>query len=260
MLGATLVAFLLTAATATAAPQLLEGWHATSSPPSQVHAHEGFQAPMFQTISGCMSVPVTTLFHNNPSTAQWIRWSDGSNVKQVIDYPDWTPGAVFEATRVDTLNICQSQFDSWGWREVRVTENNGSPRDFGTTRWCVWVPNNGKSRSDYCGGPTVAGRCGGGWWYEDLAYSIVFVDCRDVNIVQTRNLVAGDKIRAHAQAGTLIARLDPDFHYGNEGTAAAFVNGAWTVPSGLAPGTHRLHMRDGRSNGEAGVYVLVFTV
>ena len=38
------------------------------------------------------------------------------------------------------------------------------------------------------------------------------------------------------------------------------VSGAVTIPAGLTPGQHKLHLRDHRTNGQAGAYVLTFTV
>lgn len=261
------ILLLVVCSTASASTEEVQGWRTSND-----HIHTQFNAPMLGTLSSSLTVPVTTLLHNRAGgRLTFVRWADGSNVKQTVSLNVVGTGAP-EQSVVTNLTLNPSSFDASGWREARVTSNfvdtNGD-REFTTTRTCIFVVN-GKSRSDYCAAGTTtsvtsAGRCGGGAWYAATEYSVAFVDCRDVKTAQTRSLVAGDTIRVKAQAGSLNVHLDPAFHAGNPGTVllANGPTGTWrtiTIPSGLAAGTHKLHVRDQRSNGEAGVYTLLFTI
>jgi hypothetical protein len=238
---------------------------AWKTPMSHIHTLDCMQ--QFQTLSAPVSCPVTTLLHNSDETLSFVRWSDYSTVEQSISM-NWTPGPVGEATRTDTFMLDPAKFAASGWRELRWTSNATSPtRAFTTTRECLWVVN-GKPRSDDCGGPATAGRCGGGSWYPDPPgnYLVSFVDCRDVNKAQTQPFHAGDVIRVKFQ-GTGNhgeANIDPHFHMGDAGVVLPDMIGGdrWTtlrIPAGLAPGPHKLVLRDVWTNGNEGVYVQPFT-
>jgi len=233
-----------------------------------VHIHTVDCMAQFQALSAPVSCPVTTLLHNSDETLTFVRWSDYSTVIQKISM-SWTPGPVSEATRTDTFTLDPAKFAASGWREVRWTSNAGSPtRAFTTSRECLWVVN-GKGRSDNCGGPATAGRCGGGGWYPDSPgnYLISFIDCRDASSAQTA-WTAGQRIRVRFQGSGNHgeANIDPHFHQGDSGivVATSLVGGnTWTtvqIPAGLAPGQHELHLRSVWMNGNAGAYVLPFTV
>ncbi len=218
---------------------------------------------MLQTLSSPLVMPVTTLLHHEVEPLSYVRWSDGSNVKQRVDIEVQGDGSD-EQRVVTELTLDPAKFDASGWREVRITSNMaGSRREFTTTRTCVFVVN-GKSRRDYCGGPTVAGRCGGGAWYPDTLYRIVMVDCRDVAKAQTGSFNPGDTVRVKFQNGPGFANLDPAFHAGNPGTVlgADLAMDKWqkiTIPTDAPAGAHKLHLR-ATGAGAAGAYVLAFTV
>jgi hypothetical protein len=233
-----------------------------------LHMHQAVDLPELSTLSAPRDVTVNVLLHNNPTShhVNFVRWSDGSNVKQSVSV-NWTGNATPEQAFTVTLHLDPAKFDHDGWREVRITTNKDKPdREFTTTRIPVYVTGSGKSVENYAWSGSNAGRCGGGSWYPDLSsnYRIAFVDCRDIQTTQTRPLVAGDTIRVKAQDGGLFANLDPHFHAGDPGQPMV-VNGAantWktvTIPAGLAPGVHKLHIRS-QTGVEAGAFVLSFTV
>lgn len=240
----------------------VQAWKTANS-----HIHTIDCVQQFQTISAPLRCPLTTLLHNSDETVTFTRWSDYSSVIQSIPML-WQPGVVSEAIRTDTFTLDPASVAASGWREVRWTSNADSPtRAFTTTRECLWIVN-GKRRSDNCGGPTTAGRCGGGGWYPDPPdnYLISTIDCRDVARAQSWH--AGDRIRVRFQGSGNHgeANIDPRFHQGDAGVVLAtnLVGGnAWTtvtIPAGLAPGPHRLVLRDVWKNGNEGVYVQPFTL
>lgn len=240
----------------------VQGWRTTND-----HIHTSVPLDMLATISAPTPINVTTLLHNRVGgTLTFVRWSDQSGIRQVVKMSVTGTGES-EQRVVTPLTIDPALIPTSGYTEIRVTSNfvaSDGSREFTTTRLCLNIVN-GKTRKDYCGGPTVAGRCGGGAWYTATDYSVATVDCRDIKTTQTRPLVAGDTIRVKAQSGSLMVNLDPAFHVGNPGTSllAGGVKGTWhkvTIPTGLTPGVHKLHVRDQRTNGEAGAYVLTFTV
>lgn len=267
LMSAAILAMAALGLTACDIPQEQQAWQTQNS-----HLHVSWdKLNMLDTLDAPRQVPLRVLFHNNPGTLTFVRWSDGSAVKQVIR-TDWTPGgdqseAVYPGDL--TLTIDPAKFDASGWREVRITANRGEPeREFTTSRLCVFVEN-GKPRSDYCntgpaGSPQAAGRCGGGSWYPVPEYRIVFIDCRDVKRAQEQPTRGGDTFRIKAQDGPLTATLDPAFHTGNEGRvllrdAAANTWHTVRIPADIAPGVHKLHMRaTAPATGEAGVHVLTF--
>jgi hypothetical protein len=249
------------AVTATGASAFeVQGWKTQDQ-----HIHETFAMPFFTTISAPVTLQVDDLLHNAP-TIEHVNFVDlqdqGTTISKasVSVWGDGSPEQRFSAT----VTIDPAKFAHSGWQEVRVRSNIDKPdREFPTTRLCLFI-NNGKSRSDYCGGPGVQGRCGGGAWYPDIPsnYRIIFIDCRDVALTQTRDLFAGDKIRVKAQDGGLFCNVDPHFHAGDPGIVL-LANGAantWTtltIPGGLAPGAHKLHCRS-QTGVEAGAFVLDF--
>ena len=169
------------------------------------------------------------------------------------------------------LRIDPAQFAASGWREVRITANRGTPeREFTTSRLCLFVKN-GKSRSDNCnsgpeGQPQEAGRCGGGSWYPQPEYRIVFIDCRDMQTMQTEHMQGGERIRVKGQDGPLTVTLDPSFHANPQNPGRVLLSNAsadtWhtvTIPSDLSEGIHKLHSRAmATETGEAGVHVQSF--
>jgi hypothetical protein len=251
---------ILLATAALASAYEVQGWKTQDQ-----HIHETFTMPFFQTISSPTVLQVNDLLHNAPTNehVSFVDLQDQGNTiskAAVSIWGDSSPEQRFSAT----VTIDPAKFAHSGYQEVRVRSNIDKPdREFTTTRLCLNIQN-GKSRSDYCGGPTVAGRCGGGAWYPDIPsnYRIIFVDCRDVALTQTRDLFAGDKIRVKAQDGGLFCNLDPHFHADDPGMVLV-ANGAantWTtltIPGGLAPGPHKLHCRS-QTGVEAGAFVLDF--
>jgi hypothetical protein len=234
--------------------------------PSQQHIHATDTLTQFQRISGTTQFQVTVLLHNSTAHINWVRWGCESSVKQYVPVNWQGTGAHEERFGPVTLSISPSQCPGL-YREIRVTANADripltNNRAFTTTRTCLQM---GTSGTNYCGGPTQAGRCGGGAWYEATEYSIARVDCRDVATMQSRPLRPGvDTIRVDAQAGSVFAHIDPGFHAFNPGIAVVSNGGtSWrtfTVPAGLAPGPHKLVVRDRRTNGEEGVAVFGFVV
>ncbi|MGZ4275319.1 MAG: hypothetical protein ACXVFK_01480 [Solirubrobacteraceae bacterium] len=234
------------------------------------HIHTDVCLPFLKTLSAPADIDVRSLLHNSDSTARFVRWSDGSNVKQSVAV-NWHPGPVMEASRYDTLHLDPALFDADGWRELRITTDANDPvkgRWYTTSRYCVFVQGSGKARSDYCGGPTTSGRCGWAGWYGD--YFNVYVDCRDYNRVLTGPLHAGDTLRVKFQDARGVATIDPDFHHDNPGQVIydGAGNDTWrtiTIPAGLAPGPHKLHLRteQTRTSSPAGTFagagVLTFT-
>jgi len=251
-------------------PQEAQGWRTVND-----HIHTACQLPMLSKLDSFVSTSCTTLLHNRVGgELTFLRWGDETNV---IEYFPMSVVGTGESEQKVVTNITMNpaKFTKSGWREIRVTSNfvaSNGDREFTTTRVCVFVAN-GNPRSDYCNkgeagvSPTAAGRCGAGAWYAATLYSVVFVDCRDVWKSLTRSLSAGDTIRVKAQTGTglLYVNLDPVFHANNPGTplivgVPSGTTATVTIPSGLSPGLHKLHMRDERLNGEAGIYVLPFTI
>ena len=254
---------------ALASVQEVQGWKSIDT-----HIHTQADVPMLQTLSAPVTVPVTTLLHNQCGAAlTFIRWSDGSNIKQTV--PVSVIGDCSSEQVITTnLTLDPALFDASGWRELRITSNIGSPeREFTTTRYPVNVVN-GKPKSNYAWDGVGAGRCGGGAWYPDTDYRVVFVDCRDVQRSLTGVWHPGDRIRVKFQDGIGAANWDPHFHAGDFGIPQEIAGNApnkWltvTVPAfsaaqpgfpGFAPGWHKLHLRalgTTDSLGEAGAYVL----
>jgi hypothetical protein len=240
-----------------------QGWKSQDE-----HIHQNVLLPELSSVSAPVDVQVKLLLHNNLTSRHinYIRWSDGSNVKQVVPL-NVTGDGSSEQPFSATLHLDPKLFDHDGWRELRVTTNYDKPSrtEFTTTRLPVFVTGSGKSVENYAwkGGSDV-GRCGGGAWYSDLSsnYRIVFIACPDVQMAQQRDLFAGDKIRVKAQDGGLFCNLDPHFHAGDPGIVLV-ANGAantWTtltIPGGLVPGAHKLHCRS-QTGVEAGAFVLDF--
>jgi hypothetical protein len=135
-------------------------------------------------------------------------------------------------------------------------------REFTTSRECVNIATGNGTSQNYCGGPTVAGRCGGGAWYAVIEYLIGFVDCRDWlrGSSTGAGFRPGDKIRVRTQSvGGGSATFDPAFHSGDPGAGIQSTppSNAWTtitVPN-LPPGMRKLHLRD-RRLGFAGAVVM----
>jgi hypothetical protein len=235
---------------------------------SDNHIHtEIADAPMLVTVSSPQPMHVTTRLHNRVGQLTFVDTQYGPSGTQLEkhSYSDrfgnGTPEQVFQ----DTFTIDPAKFPNSGWQEIRVRSNimeNGR-REFTTTRLCADIQN-GKPRSDYCGGPATEGRCGSGAWYDDIQYRIVFVDCRDVAraLLGTAHK-AGDQVRVKMQDGPGIATIDPKFHAGDPGRVIAsnIPANTWTtvtIPGGLSRGPHKLHLR-AMGGLEAGVYVLPFT-
>ena len=71
---------LVAAQAAHAGTQEVQGWLTPD-----IHVHTTFDAPMLQTLSSPLVMPVTTLLHHEVEPLSYVRWSDGSNVKQCVD-------------------------------------------------------------------------------------------------------------------------------------------------------------------------------
>jgi hypothetical protein len=254
---------------AVASVQEVQGWKSINT-----HIHTQADVPMLGTLSARVTVPVTTLLHNQCGTAlTFVRWSDGTNVKQSVPL-SVTGDCSSEQVITTNLTLDPAKFDASGWRELRITSNIGFPeREFTTTRYPVNVVN-GLAKSDYAWDGVGAGRCGGGAWYPDTEYRVAFVDCRDVQKSLTGVWHPGEKIRVKFEDGIGAANWDPHFHAGDFGIAQAIPGNApnkWltiTIPQfspaapgvpSFGPGWHKLHLRSlGTSDnlGEAGAYVL----
>jgi chitodextrinase len=235
-----------------------QGWQT-----DETHIHSNFGLTMFQTISSRITVPVTTLLHNSRSTITGVRWSCESDVKQTIPTSFKGTGASEETFTVN-LTIDPSLCPK-GWQEIRVTSDATLPdgsREFTTSRECVNIATGNGTSQNYCGGPTVAGRCGGGAWYAATDYLIGFVDCRDWLKASSTGagFRPGDKIRVRTQStGGGSAAFDPAFHSADPGAGIQSTppSNAWTtitVPS-LPPGMRKLHLRD-RLLGYSGAVVM----
>lgn len=229
----------------------------------QTHIHMGTDLPMFTQLTSSRTVNVSLLLHNSRATINLIRWSCESDVKQSKSLNLVGDGSPAQTFPTQTLTVNPSLCTS-GWREVRFTANAEIPgvgREFTTSRRCIRM---GTGSSNYCGGPTVAGRCGGGAWYVPTEYLIGFVDCRDWQKAQTTGFRPGERIRVRTQnSGGGVATFDPDFHNGFLGISpqATPPNNSWTtvaVPQ-LAPGQHRMHLRDRRA-GFSGAVVMPLRV
>ncbi|MBA3688456.1 MAG: hypothetical protein H0W81_06480 [Chloroflexi bacterium] len=241
----------------------VQGWKTDTE-----HVHTTFNLVQNQAISGTVPVTITSLCHNNLSTITFVRIAVQSTVVAVDNADHRCTGAV-EETFTTTLNLTASQSSFQGYNEVRVTTNvvrPGGEREFTTSRTCLNFQN-GKAAGNYCGGPTQAGRYGGGAWYMDVAgnYLLSTVDGRDLAYLQTHPVPGGYRVRVRFQGATYgQANVDPRFHAGDPGLVlnqSLAGNNAWTyvdIPAGLAPGAHKLVLR-GRFGSEAGVYVLPFT-
>jgi hypothetical protein len=236
------------------------------------HVHTAACFPMLDTLSAAVDLDVVTLLHDNDGRLTFVRWSDGSNVKQSVSM-SVTPGPVNEYRRTDVLRLDPASFDASGWREVRLTSNVQDPakgRWYTTTRWCVFVQN-GKSRSDYCGGPTVQGRCGAAGWYGQ--YFNVYMDCRDY--ARRDAPVSGrwcPRVKFEHERG--VATIDPHFHASPPDPGVVVYDGpgsnTWRPvcidTTGLINGPHKLHVRTEhtRTSAPAGTFagalVVPFTV
>jgi hypothetical protein len=225
------------------------------------HVHLETPTAMFQSYATRTVVPVTILLHNSHARVERVRWSCESDVKQAVPLAFIGTGASEETRRVNlTIDpaLCPR-----GWQEIRWTVDTTLPdgsREFTTGRECVNIVTGNGTTQDYCGGPTVAGRCGGGAWYAATTYLIGFVDCRDWYRAITTGFRAGDRIRVRTQSGGGgIATFDPDFHHGNPGIGAQATPpwNRWAtakIPN-LAVGQHTLHLRD-RLLGFSGAVVM----
>lgn len=233
-----------------------QGWETDNT-----HVHLDTPTAMFQSYATPTAVPVTILLHNSHARVDSVRWSCESDIKQSVPLAFTGTGAP-EETRQVKLTIAPASCPR-GWQEIRWTVDTTLPdgsREFTTSRECANIVTGNGTTENYCGGPTVAGRCGGGAWYAATTYLIGFVDCRDWNRATTSGFHAGDKIRVRTQnIGGGIATFDPDFHRGNPGIAAQATppNNKWTtvtIPK-LGVGQHTLHLRD-RLLGNSGAVVM----
>lgn len=206
--------------------------------------------PMFGTLDHPTAVPVTTLSSDEPGTMTFVRYAFESTVEQSIAMT-WTPGAATVTSRTDTLTFDSSRAPNSGWQEIRVSPNFATPdRRFITTRLCVNAVN-GKPRSDYCGGPTTRGRCGGGSWYAATAYSVSTVDCREL----AAGVHAGQTIHVHFQTGSGgygLVTADPAGTHVLSGRLPANTWTTYTVPQDVS-GVWLLSVE---SNGQDGGYYL----
>jgi chitodextrinase len=235
-----------------------QGWQTDGT-----HIHSVFGLTMFQTISSRITVPVTTLLHNSGASVDGVRWSCESGVKQTVA-TGFKGSDVSEESFTVNLTVDPSLCPR-GWQEIRVTSDATLPdgsREFTTSRECVNITTGNGTSQNYCGGPTVTGRCGGGAWYAATEYLIAFVDCRDWSTASSTGdgFRPGDKIRVRTQsAGGGGATFDAAFHADNLGVGiqSTPANNAWTtitVPP-LPPGMHKLHLRD-RLLGFSGAVVM----
>lgn len=260
-LGLALLVTLTLATAAMATPYEAQGWKTQDQ-----HIHLIGDVPMLETLSAPTTLHMTILLHNAPTNehVSFLDAQDQGTTISKVSLNIFGDNSKEQRIPVD-ITVDPAKFAHSGWQELRLRANIDKPdREFPTSRICVNIQN-GKSLSNYCGGPTVAGRCGAGAWYPDIAsnYRIIFVDCRDQYTANARPLVPGDKVRIKSQDGDLYANIDPHFHDGDAGIPLVVKGAAnkWTtvtIPAGLAPGVHKLHMRS-QTGVEAGAYVMTFT-
>lgn len=227
------------------------------------HLHAVFGMTMFQTVSATTTVPFTVLLHNSHARVYRVRWSCESDVKQNVDVAWQGTGAAEQKFGPVNLTV-DPGLCSAGWRELRFTaiarRTNGE-QEFTTSRECVNFTRGNGTSSNYCGGPTIAGRCGGGAWYQATGYLVPTVDCRDVARAAGAGFHPGDVIRVRTQigGGSIIGTFDPSFHTGNQGVGlqtkpAGSTYQSFVIPN-LPAGLHKFHVRH-TLGGFSGAFVL----
>jgi len=174
---------------------------------------------MFANVTPGQSVPITVRSVNEPGTLDWSRVSVQSTVKNKITL-NWTPGVTSDVTRSFSLPVPSG---GSGWEELRwstdFAHDSSRERTFNTTRHCVHYSGSG----NYCGGPTVKGRCGGGSWYESALYNVPFIDCRDLAAILAGNPPANIRVK-----------FQVDYSGGGYGVVATDPNGS-NIISGHYP-------------------------
>jgi hypothetical protein len=138
---------------------------------------------MFANATPGQAVPITVRNVNEPGTMTLSRVDLESTVKETLTtspFP-WTPGTTSDVSRSFTLHVPSG---GSGWDELRwhseFKHDSTRERTFNTTRHCIHYSS---GTGNYCGGPTVRGRCGGGSWYESALYNVSFIDCRDLKAI-----------------------------------------------------------------------------
>jgi hypothetical protein len=225
---------------------------ATSAAADQVVASDdtggqiatSFPLTMFQSVSASTIVPVTTTLHHSHAHIDAVRYGCESSVKQTVAASFTGTGAASESFTINlTVNPASCPK---GWQELRITSNGTEPdgdRIFTTTRECVNDTVGNGTSQNYCGGPTVPGRCGGGGWYVDTTYLVGNVDCRDWSKAAGPGFGVGDAVRVRTQSigGGLVT-------FDGGSSQATPPSNAWStvrIPV-LAPGLHTMALTDSR--------------
>lgn len=249
----TLAAAILAAALATPAQaEESQGWHSASA---RMETTVPFR--IFATWAAPMTVPVTTTLYNRTPAEKVTRVRICLGPSGSFCFGNRTvshTATSSEQAFTDSFTFDPRQAPNSGWSEVRVTsilaEPDGS-QEFTTSRYCIFVQS-GKPRSDYCGGPSTQGRCGGGAWYTTTGYLVANIDCRDV--LKARNGIrAGDVIRVRTETSGNTGSVRWD----GASSGPSFLGHTWTavkVPA-LAAGAHELYVRSS-AGGFMGAYVL----
>lgn len=229
-----------------------QGWHSATA-----HMDTSVPTRMFDTWSAPITVPVTTtLYRRAPSErVTHVRICAAPSGycfgNRAVAHVASSPRQAF----VDRFSFDPRKAPTSGWTEIRVTSILAEPdgtQEFTTSRYCIFVQTP-KPRSDYCGGPTTTGRCGGGSWYTTTGYLVVNVDCRDV-LKAHRGVRPGAVLRVRTeQPGANVGSVRWD----GAAPSQTFGPHTWTairVPS-LAPGAHELYVRSS-GGGFSGGYAL----
>jgi hypothetical protein len=197
------------------------------------------------------AVPVVVHSVNEPGTMSWSRVSIQSTVKEVLTL-NWTPGVANDVYRSFTLHV---PVGGSGWEELRWSSNfahdSTRERTFNTTRHCVHYAS---GSGNYCGGPTVRGRCGTGSWYETALYNVSFIDCRDLYAILNGTPPATIRVKFqvdYAGGGYGVIARDPD---GTQQISGHLPKGTWiTVPN---PG-NAFWLLSVANNGQDGGFQIV---
>lgn len=231
-----------------------QGWHSATA-----HIETTVPTRMFDTWSAPMTVPVTTTLYNRTTAEHVTRVRICAGPSGSYCFGNRTvshTATSSEQAFTDSFTFDPRQAPNSGWTEVRVTSIMKEPdgtQEFTTSRYCVLIQSS-KPRSDYCGGPTTQGRCGGGAWYNATGYLVANVDCRDV--LKARNGIrAGDVIRVRTESA--LVTTTGSVRWDEATTGQSYPGHTWTavkVPA-LSPGLHELYVRSS-AGGFMGAYAL----
>lgn len=240
------------------------------------HIHVRAQFPTEGlVVTGVVNVPVTIIAHDLRGSLSWIRAQDEGDefFRADIDL-----GPCSDCSTTITIPIDARELPT-GRREIRISANNsdedpdraGDQRQFQSTGWQLCVRScteSGISRS----GPWTEAR----GWYTDHEYQNPML----ASTIASVKAGATVSVRMRPGAGALPdhptvfagAFVDPDMHNGDPGIVidpcpadsepmgcSGPYSGTIRIPSGLAPGTHRLALlaSDGQNAGVMQIFFVV---